>query len=309
MNGYIEQLLGHAQRQMHQGNVQGAIQNLKRVLGQEPDHAIGHGLLALCLLRSKRVYAAQHEIRIAIQLEPEQPFLHFVQGHIALAARRFKDAENHFHTAAQMQPEDGDYQRGLATLYSVTGDRRRQQAALEQALALDPNNELGHADMGEFWLDGGNLQQARACAETAMALNADCQEAIVLMGNVQLALGNVAEAREHALWALRHDPTHTKTLRLMAAIKARTNRFLGLWWRFNATLTRLGETRVILVLILMYLVYRVGTQALKDFDHANEAALLSLVWLGFVIYTWVGPTLFARSLKKELDSVRLNRNF
>lgn len=306
---YSDQLLRHAQYQMRHGNRHGAIQNLKRLLGMQPEHAVGHGLLALCLLQEKRIYAAQHEAGIAVQLEPEQPFVHYIQGHIALANRRFKMAEEHFQTAIQLQPDRADYHLGAATYFHVVGDRKRELAALEQALALDPDNEECHAEMGEYYLAVGQPHQAESYARSALEINPDCQSAIVLMGMLYLARGNIEEARDHALWVLRDDPSSTKALGLMASIKARTNWFLGLWWHFNAWTSRLGEARVVFVLIMMFLVYRVSTQALKDLEMPTASLSMSVLWLAFVVYTWVGPALFNRSLAREMQKVSLREDF
>lgn len=306
---FSDQLLHHAQVQMHQGNRHGAIQSLKRLLGLNPDHALAHGLLSLCLLQNKRLYAAEHEAGIALQLEPEHPFVHYILGHIALANRRFKVAESHFQTAIQLEPGRADYHLGLAAYYRTSGDRAQELKALERALALEPDNEECLAEIGEYYLDTGKLEKAEEHAHSAMQLNPDCLDAIVLMGSLYLARGNVKEARAHALWALHRDPTHVKALRLMSGIKARTNWFLGLWWRFNTSMSRLGEARLIFVVILMFLLYRVATQALKDFGLSDAAFAVSLAWLAFVVYTWVGPALFNRSLEKELKGVSLREDF
>jgi hypothetical protein len=40
-------------------------------------------------------------------------------------------------------------------------------------------------------------------------------------------------------------------------------------------------------------------------DSASVA--IWVVWLSIVVYSFIGPTLFNRALKKELESVRLRR--
>lgn len=308
-NGFLQQLLARAEHQLRHGNRHGAINSLKRLLGHEPEHAYAHALLALCLLHQKRLHAASHEIHLAIQLEPELPFIHYVNGHIALAHRKFKAAEDHFNTALGLQPDAAAFQLGLAQVYDLLGDQTRQRQALEQALALDPSDDDCHAQLGEFHLQRGNLAPAEACARDALAINPDSHGAIILMGHILLRRGQILEAREHSLWALQQDPSSVRALHLMAHIKARTNPFLGLWWRFNTMMTRLGETRLILAMILMFVVYRVGSQVLKDMDLGTAAMWLSFAWLAFVIYTWVGPALFQRTLAKELAGFKLRGDF
>jgi hypothetical protein len=33
------------------------------------------------------------------------------------------------------------------------------------------------------------------------------------------------------------------------------------------------------------------------------------VWLGFCLYTWIGPAIFQRQLRKELEKIRLQPDF
>ena len=129
------------------------------------------------------------------------------------------------------------------------------------------------------------------------------------MGNVLLRRGKVEEAREHAVWALRNDPADRGALRLMAAIKARQNPFLGLWWRYSTWMGSLGDGRAIVVLLGAYVAYRVLTITVADRGNAGLANLVSALWLAFVAYTWFGPAMFRRSLERELESVKLERGF
>ena len=48
---------------------------------------------------------------------------------------------------------------------------------------------------------------------------------------------------------------------------------------------------------------------LSDFGYGQAALAVSLVWIVFVIYTWLAPTLFHRSLKKDLESFDLGKDY
>jgi len=58
-----------------------------------------------------------------------------------------------------------------------------------------------------------------------------------------------------------------------------------------------------------FVFYRFFRQLLVDFEHPNGAELVSLAWLGICVYSWVGPGIFQRELKKELESVQLRKGF
>jgi hypothetical protein len=126
---------------------------------------------------------------------------------------------------------------------------------------------------------------------------------------VLLRKGQIAEARDHAIWALQQDPADRRALALLVACKARSNLFLGLWWRWSAWMGSLGDQRAILVLLAAFVLYRAGMVTAEHYEHKNLAAYLNVLWLGLVAYTWVGAGLFQRALQRELQTVKLNRDF
>jgi hypothetical protein len=71
----------------------------------------------------------------------------------------------------------------------------------------------------------------------------------------------------------------------------------------------LGDGRSILVLLAVYVIYRVSTIAAGQHGKDDWAGLISMLWIIFVAYTWISPVLFRRSLQKELAEIRLDRSF
>jgi hypothetical protein len=92
-------------------------------------------------------------------------------------------------------------------------------------------------------------------------------------------------------------------------VKARTSWFLGLWWRWSTWMNVLGDSREIMVLLGLFLLYRVANQLAHDLDRPGLASALNFVWLAFVAYTWVGPGMFRRMLRRELRDVRLDDEY
>lgn len=291
------------------GDTHGAIEVLKELLGTEPNHAIGHSLLAICLLDQKRITAAKYEAAIALELEPESDFSHYTQAMILLSDRQFRKAEEHIQQALTINPSDAEYHLALASVYQMTHQAELQKEALEKAISIAPDHPATHTALGEFYLDQGDLSQAYTNARQALELHPGYRDALVLMGHVKLAHNEIDEARDHAIWALQHSPTSSKPLFLLCAIKARTHFFTGLWWRFNTFLNRFGESKAILILLGMFMFYKTSTVVLDDFGYTGLANGVSIFWLVFVIYTWVSPALFQRSLKKELEEFQLRKDF
>ncbi len=290
-----------AARLLRHGQLDAAIEMLRRALSAEPDDAGAHALLALCLIDAKRLHAAAHEAAIAITLAPELPLAHLARGLALMAARKFKPAEEHLRQALELDPEDPIGYRKLADLYQFTGR--------EKALGMDPQDMETLVDLGEWRLRRGDLAAAAERAAQALQAEPEGPGALVLMGNVLLREGRIDEAREHAAWALRQRPNSRGALFLIAAIKARTSPLLGLWWRWASWMGTLGDGRSLLVLLGAYAIYRVADQAVDAAGHPALGEAVSVAWLAIVAYTWFGPTLFQRSLRKELAQVHLEPDF
>ena len=96
---------------------------------------------------------------------------------------------------------------------------------------------------------------------------------------------------------------------MLAAIKARQNWFLGVWWRFQTWVTAGSSRRAIALLVGMYLLYRAAGIALVDHGLKTWTPALSIVWLGFCVYTWFAPGIFMRSVRRELETVKLRPDF
>ena len=106
-----------AQEQLQRGQALAAIETLARVLGEDPEDADAHALLALCLVRRKRLHAARLEAARALQIEPEHYFPHLAVATVASASRQFAEAEKHLLIAQTLSPEAGGVERELARLY------------------------------------------------------------------------------------------------------------------------------------------------------------------------------------------------
>lgn len=287
------------------GQVDGAIDTLKRVLTDDPDHADAHALLAICLLRKRRLYAARVEGEIALTLAPDSLLGHWVGAELAIASRKFDVAGRHIEHLLAESPQSPEFHRLKARLMSLTGHGRQRLPVLEQALACDPNDPETLADLADYYRDTGNLDEAERYAREALGISAENVSALLALGHVMLDRGQTERARELALSALQADPENAGSLHLMTAIKARSNVFLGLWWRYASWATRVGTTRNVVVLLVAYFIYRALMIATSEAGAESAAGIISIAWLTIVAYSFVGPMLFNRALKKELESVRL----
>lgn len=97
-------LLHLAYQRLQSGHAEGAINSLRQLLSDDPEHAEAHALLALCLLLMRRAYAAEREAGLALAADPQLEFAHYVAARVAMARRRFKLAEKHLDQVLEMNP-------------------------------------------------------------------------------------------------------------------------------------------------------------------------------------------------------------
>lgn len=306
---HVSLLAEHARRQLARGDVQGAIESLRRALSLEPDEAGLHALLSAALLGARRRHAARHEAERAIGLDPDHPGAHRMLGYVRLAFRDHRAAAEAFERALELSPDEPETHLGIARMHAAAGRRPAARAALERALLLDPGDPDVLAELGALDLADGRKDAARARALEALQEFPEHEEAIELLGRVLLAEGRTEEARAHALDILRQDATSPGGVGLLCAVKARQSLLLGLWWRWNAFMSKLADGKAVLVLVGLYVAQRFATTGLRDADLSRAAEWVSWAWIAFAVYTWVGPAVFQRSVAKELSSVRLRPDF
>ncbi|MFZ5636964.1 MAG: tetratricopeptide repeat protein [Pseudomonadota bacterium] len=305
----LSQMLMHGVRLMHGGHTDQAIDVFARVLGEAPDVSQAHAYLALCLVSRRRLHAAKLEAAQALVLDPDSEFAHMAMASVSIAHRRFADAEAHLEAAHALSPEDPDLHAMSAAMYTAWGKREQAMAFIRRAHAMAPDDPSILAQYGNLEFAAGRREIARGYAERALEIDPEHVDALTLLGHCDLAAGRVEDARAHAVWALQNAPSDVGALTLLAAVKARQSWLLGVWWRFQTWITAGSNRRAIALLVGLYLVYRAAGIALLDHGLKDGASWLSVVWLGFCVYTWSAPAIFERSIRRELESVRLRPDY
>jgi tetratricopeptide (TPR) repeat protein len=305
----VEQLMDRARAQIGHGNLANAIESLRRALSVDPDHSAAHALLALCLHDERRLLAAEHEARLALSLDADSGLAHYAVAMVALARRDFALAEEHLRHAIALQPEHTHSLLALARLYLLWHRPHEALPLLEKARELGPDDADTWAALADYYKSQRDFERAAQLASEGLKLNPENVDALLVMGEVLLQRGDTAGAREHALLVLRQNANHEGGIHLLTAVKARESVLLGLWWRFNAFFSAGSITRRVVMLIGIYLAYRVGVLVAGDLGHEGLQALLMLTWLGFCIYTWVGPGLFQKQIRRELEPATLSSKY
>jgi Flp pilus assembly protein TadD len=308
MDGLNELRISRAANYLERGASHQAIELLKQVLGDEPEHALAHALLAQALIKQRRIHAALHEAELALSLSPESPACHRTLAAVHVAHRKLALAREHAEKALELAPSDENALLQLAAIESLAGRPREALARAEQARALAPDDPETLSAVGSALLELGRVDEARRAFEDALAESAEHAESLLGMGRIALLRGDIADARAHAIAVLNVAPDHEGAIRLLVGVKTRSNFAVGLWWRMNAWLS-LRPTRGVVVLVVAYLLQRALITWAVLHGHAMTESVIGYAWLALCVYSWVAPVYYRRALQRELNAVTLRSDF
>jgi Flp pilus assembly protein TadD len=305
----VERWLAASDDMRRRGNWDGAIDVLRRVLTEDPDHARAHAALALSLLGARRIQAAEIEARAGLGLDGGAPFCHFAMAAVLRAHRRLDDAWTHCLVSIEDDVVDPESLVLGASIQELRGHGDEARALLARALEADPERADTLTALARFELGQGQLDDATRHAREALESEPDNLDAHVVAGWVALRRGDVDDADGHARFALHADAADHDALQLWCAVKARRSLVLGAWWRWNAWTSQRSERSQLVVWIGSYVVAQVAMIIAGALDADGLQAGLGIAWLAFCAYTWIAPTFFRRMLQRDLGKVELSKDY
>lgn len=306
-SGETLRLIARADDKVRHGDLLGAIALYKQVLSEDPQHAYAHAMLAICLVDAKQLGAARVEAEAAVHCDPEAALSHRAMGEVERAERKLDKAEASYRYAISLEPEDAGLHVRLIALLRLR--ERRDEELLREAMELAPDDPDVLVAAAYDAYDRKALDEAERHATEALEEDPEHVDALVAMGWIRLRQGAVDDAHEHARMALHADPTDDGALKLLASIKARKNPLIGLWWRWSMWMSSMGDARSTMILVAMFVVYRIAMLLADDFGHPELTVLIRRIWLAFVVYTWVAPSMWKRMLEKDIKPVKLDRDY
>jgi tetratricopeptide (TPR) repeat protein len=304
----INRMLAAADDMRRRHNWNGAIETLRRALTIDPNHARAHASLALALLGARRLPAAALEAGAALAEDAHDRFCHLAMAYVRSAERKLDDAWQHALIVLQ-EEADVDARILAASIADLRDDLDEAREQLGHALELEPESAAALRTLARLELRLGDHDEAARLIERALRASPDAAESHVVAGHVALARGEVGEAEGHARFALRADAVDPDTLALVAAIKARKSKLLGVWWRWNVWISQRGSGRQVGILIGTYVIAQLAIILAGALGDERLESALGYLWLGVCAYTWIAPAWFRRAIARELEQVQLRDDY
>jgi len=305
----IDRLIEQASQRYRYGDYNGGIETLKVALSITPNNGFLHSYLSFGLIKLKRISAAEYEAKVGLELEPNSAYAHYAMGSLLHVKGDFNIALIHLGQALAIDPENVSFLELLSVIQLSKRQFKEAKVTLERALEIAPNDPDILGQFGEYWYEINDLVKAEGYYNAALEIEPQHMSSLIGKGHILLRNSEITESKEHAIWALQQDPNNNSALGLLTNIKARQNFLMGVWWRLNTWLISGNNARTILLLISAFIIFRVTSIALSDVGLESLGSIVSMLWLGIVVYMWVGPAWFNKKLKAELETVMLNKTF
>lgn len=285
--------LTRAQLLLEQNRYDLAEEELRKAIAEEPDAAIGHALLSICLGHRERYDEAVEEARAGIHADPDLPFAHYALANIFVQRRRYDEASTAGEEALRLDPENPDFH---ALMAGIRMQQRRWPdalAAAEAGLAFDAEHVGCNNLRASALVKLGRREEAGATLESALARDPENAWTHANQGWALLHQGEPKKAMLHFREALRLEPNNEWARSgIIESLKA-GNPVYGIMLRYFLFMGRLSRRAQWMVLLGGYF----GNRFLRSVQNDNPtlAPWISPITTAYVIFalmTWISVPLF-----------------
>jgi serine/threonine-protein kinase len=176
------------------GRADAAIDELRRVIAQQPSNDDAHRLLGDILADRGEWDEAITELRRAAALRPEFWRNYSSLGYAYMKSGRLQDAVTAYRTVTELQPDNSRGFQMLGTAYQNLGDGEKALENYRRAIQLAPDS-LAYLNMGTAYYDQGRFREAAEAYEEAARLRPGNPIAHRNAGDAYERLGDATRAR------------------------------------------------------------------------------------------------------------------
>jgi len=259
---------------------------LREMLARDPDNAAALLLLGVTLLQLDRKDEALTTILAAQHREPDSDRIHAWKARLLLAKHRVPEALEAAEHAIGLDPHEPF---NWTTRGAIHAERRawpEAEADARQALTLDPGDSAAHNLLSSTLLFQGRSLENEANISVRLAEDPNSPVTHTNAGYAALRRGDHRKAAEHFAEALRADASFEAARDgLIESFRARSA-FYRAWLAFSFRMAAFSEKYGTMLLIGLYIAYRLLRSALEQIDQ-RLAVGLGILWLCFAFWSFV----------------------
>jgi tetratricopeptide (TPR) repeat protein len=253
----------------------------RRAIQQDPAYADGYHMLSIALWGQDQFAAALAPCEEALRLAPENGYIHSTMGDLLNTQRGWRNhrrAAEHHRRAVALCPHDAFVRNRYARFIYRTNRAEAQQQNAE-ALRLDPRHVDSLLFHASLLLTQRLYGAAEASVLQALAVEPNNELAHRQLGEVRLFQQLPDQALDNMREALRLDPTNKLLKRgLSLALQARMP-VLGRFWTFS--LLNSWRFRVLWLLLLPFM-FMCGISATINLGADAGYLIILLIRLGML---------------------------
>ncbi len=181
---------------------------LEQALSLDSDSALANTFMSLYWERQQEYEKAQSFARLAVRLNPDDPYLYSQLGNVLSKAGDLPAAQSAYEAAIRINPQDPTFYRVLAQFAMENNIQIRELAlpAARQAVSLDPTNPESLDMIAQVLLELQDYRSAERYLLDALQSKPDYAPACLHLGLTYVYLNQTILAHEWLNKAVQLDP-------------------------------------------------------------------------------------------------------
>jgi tetratricopeptide (TPR) repeat protein len=291
------------------GDYTTALGYFRKALKADPESALIHAHLAVCLFGLRKYFASSRAVDTALSLAPNLPMSHVLRSMLDTVFGDSKSAKASLDEALRLDPENKDalvlrcasalFDRDIPELAKVT----------EALLSLYPDDDQAHyfaSRLASLRLDADTAEK-HARVALRIAPNKDANH--IAIGWAFWVRKDFDKAQEAALSALALSPNSRDAHSLLAAIEMHRKPLTGWFHRIGYLANNVNIKTATLYFVPALFLYMTAGDVLDYFGHekiADEMLNFVMVVAGSLL---LSTHLYSRKAAKHQNAATLNKDY
>jgi len=195
-DGLSQELFQQALGMLQQGNTQGALDNYKQILANNPKHADTLALAGIASCQSGDMPGGIEYLQQSVSIQPKNLDAQFNLGQALEAAERFEEAITPYQKVLAGEPDNTDAHFSLGNIFHAL--ERDEEAAkhLRRVIDVLPSHTDAHSNLGTALKELGQYEEAETAFRQALSLNENNGAVLSNLGSILKELNRLDEAAE-----------------------------------------------------------------------------------------------------------------